>query len=83
MSRRCTTALENHQLTLFTLSPRLQGLMLKCVPSAAGSVRWADGVLPLGCLRAAGLQDQLRRVEKDRQDLLEICQGRLAGIQSA
>ena len=32
---------------------------------------------------AAGLQEQLRRVEKDRQDLLEICQGRLAGIQNA
>jgi hypothetical protein len=36
-----------------------------------------------GCLPAAGLQEQLRRVERDRQDLLEICQGRLAGIQNA
>jgi hypothetical protein len=40
-------------------------------------------VVQTSCLPAAGLQEQLRRVEKDRQDLLEICQGRLAGIQNA
>jgi hypothetical protein len=37
----------------------------------------------MAVVRTAGLQEQLRRVEKDRQDLLEICQGRLAGIPGA
>lgn len=46
------------------------------------TARTCSGALK-GRLPAAGLQEQLRRVEKDRQDLLEICQGRLAGIQNA
>ncbi len=40
-------------------------------------------ILSRSLAACAGLQDQLQRVEKDRQDLLEICQGRLAGIQGA
>lgn len=39
-----------------------------------------NDILHRGLLFATGLQEQLKRVEKDRQDLLEICHGRLAGV---